>query len=137
MARFKILPDFAITIFTVKDDLSRLLLAAVLAICVPFQAALAVSAGQCAALKHHESPAGQSGHHMPDPASHQGHADSGHGSGSGSDCGPCAGCCASAAISCPTSLGVHLANRNAVNALPDLPPLADMPSGLDRPPLAL
>jgi len=134
MARFKILPDFAITIFAMTGKLSRLIPVALLAICVPFQAALAVSTGQCMALKHHEAPAGQDGHDMHDHASHEGHD---HGNAPASPCGPCAACCASAAIAGPVSVPLHLRNSTAANACPDVAYVGDMPSELDRPPRAL
>jgi hypothetical protein len=134
MARFKILPDFAITIFAMTGKLSRWIPVALLAICMPFQAALAVSTGQCIALKHHEAPAGQDGHDMHDHASHEGHD---HGNAPGSPCGPCAACCASAAIAGTSGIALQLPRISAPVAAAPLQPTGVPPDKLDRPPLAL
>jgi len=101
----------------VRDSLLRSILVLLLALCVPFQAALALSAGEHAALEQ---------------CHHDGHDD--HGKPSGSHCGTC---CASAAIAgviipLPASPAHDTANGGV-----DLPPLGDLPGGVDRPPRAL
>jgi hypothetical protein len=100
-------------------QLCRIFVAVMLVVCVPFQAALAVSAAQHAALEQcHDG--------------HDGH--DGHGKASGSHCGSC---CTSAAIAgAPHPLPASPAHGTA-HAVPDLPPLGDLPGGLDRPPRAL
>ena len=95
-----------------------LLLVLLLTVAVPFQAALAVSAGQHAALEQcHEG--------------HDGHA--GHGKPAGSHCLECcAAAIASAIVALPAS-----PFQGAVSAKPGSAPLAVLPARLDRPPRTL
>jgi hypothetical protein len=120
--------------------LFRSLVALLLAVTVPFQAALAVSAAQCMALQHHQDSGSQDAH-----AGHADHQHSDHGApkpdphhGKGAtQCGPCAGCCASAAIDSVIVLLPASPVHDTANAVPGVPPLGDLPGGLDRPPRAL
>jgi hypothetical protein len=103
----------------VRDISLRWFLVLLLAVCVPFQAALAVSVAQHAALEQcHDG--------------HDGH--DGHGKASGSHC---SSCCTSAAIaSAPHPLSASPAH-GAAHTVPGHPPLGDLPGVLDRPPRAL
>src|SRR5258708_34211034 len=105
----------------------RVVLAALLAIAVPFQGALAVSVSQCMALEHH---ADSSMHE------HDGHqpSDSHHGKDAGSHCGSCAACCTATAIAGAEQIADRLSSQGALVAQPALPLLGDLPARLDRPP---
>jgi hypothetical protein len=100
----------------VRDIPLRWFLVLLLAVCVPFQAALAVSAGQHAALEQ----------------CHDGH--DGHGKAPGSHCGTC---CTSAAIASATHPLPASPAHGAAHTVPGFPPLGDLPGVLDRPPRAL
>jgi hypothetical protein len=120
--------------------LARALLISLLVVCVPTQAALAVSAGQCMALQHHQDSGGHdasasheghqhSDHEAPQPDPHHGKATT--------QCGPCAGCCASAAISSLITPLPASPVHDMASTVVGFPPLGDLPGGLDRPPRAL
>jgi hypothetical protein len=103
----------------VKDNLLRSFLVLLLVVCVPFQAALAASVGQDAAIEQ----------------CHDGHDDhDGHGKQPASHCGSC---CASAAIASVIHLVAASPVHDAVRAVPSVLPFGDLPDGLDRPPRAL
>jgi hypothetical protein len=118
-------------------NLARTLLVSLLVVCVPFQAALAVSAAQCMALQHHQDLGGHDAHAHHDGQQHSHGAPQSnphHDKDSGSHCSPCAGAAAIASAINPVSAAtVH----GTVNAVPDRPLPGDLPSRLDRPPLAL
>jgi hypothetical protein len=129
--------------------LSRILIAATLALAVPIQGAAAATAGLCMALGHHGAGAASSHDHATDHGAHH-HA---HGVDSGADhrhahevsdnssdgahCPPCVACCAAAAIS--PFAGVFIPERPgaSVTDAPDLFLSGIQPERLDRPPLAL
>jgi hypothetical protein len=95
-----------------RDSSLRWVLVLLLAVCVPFQATLALSAGQHAALE-------------------QCH-DGGHAQDSGSHCGAC---CGSAAM--VTLVVAWPSGPGALDLLPHLPPSSALLRTLDRPPLAV
>lgn len=105
---------------------ARFLLMILLVLAVPFQGALAVSAGQCMALDHHDAAAGD-GHD---------HGDS-HADGDGQDHAQNSHCAPSVAISAAVQVPVPEARaESAVAALPSSFS-GILPQTLDRPPLAL
>jgi hypothetical protein len=145
--------------FLLMKNFARYLLIAVLALAVPFQAALAVSAAQCMAFEHQDTAPQHAGHshdghqdhqdqdhqdhqdhpgqpqdqqQVQGPHSHADGDDGGHG-----HCGPCAACCASAAIAASIEFPSRAVPSRAAYVFPDLPRIGVLPSGLDRPPLAL
>ena len=97
--------------------LARRLLLSLLVVCVPAQAAAAVSAGQHAALEqcHHDGHDGQDGH-----AKHSGTH--------------CHECCTAGAISGVIRPLLAAPEHGAVLAAPDFRPGGDSPDGIDRPP---
>jgi hypothetical protein len=113
----------------VTCKLHRLILVALLALCVPFQAALAVSTAQCMDLHgHHDG-----GHaHDGQPGS-----DSHHGKDTASHCGPCSACCTSTAIAHRAGFPLAPAARHAVAVAAGPAPSAEPAGALDRPPRAL
>jgi hypothetical protein len=121
--------------------LARLLLVFLVALAIPAQGALAVAAGQCMALEHHDAADGGHGHasHSMDPHSHSGGSGTGHGGDDGGNahCGPCTACCASASIAGPDALAVSSTASHAPYVFWQLPPIGVAPGGVDRPPLAL
>lgn len=114
--------------------MARLILIAVVALLVPAQGALAVAAGQCMALEHHEMPAG--GHDAP---AHDGHdmPDHGDAPAKSAHCGPCAACCASTAMAAgvPLVIPAFAAEHAPSYQLLLQPGIA--PDSHFRPPLAL
>jgi hypothetical protein len=131
--------------------LVRFLLAAILALAVPLQGALAVTAGQCMALGHHQSAAAQQSHGEARDGdghaahshseSHQGVSDDAQGgdqsAADGAHCGPCTACCASASIAGPGAQSLVPSPFHAPYLFSQFPPLGVQPDGLYRPPLAL
>ena len=90
------------------------LLLILIAVAVPFQAALAVSTGQHAALEQ---------------CHHDGHE--GHSTNSGSHCHEC---CTAAAIAGTIQILTGSPVHGIIAAVPDLPPLVLPLGGIDRPP---
>ena|SRR5688572_18270157 len=127
--------------------LFRLLVAALLALAVPFQGMAAVMAGQCMAFGHHDTGASQDHAHAHDGADGHHHTVHSHdetpaaqqgGEGSAqSHCGPCTACCASASIAGPAKLPILSTASKTKYFFSQFPPLGVQPDGLDRPPLAL
>src|SRR5919109_4567535 len=97
----------------------RFLLAAFLALAVPLQGALAVTAAQCMAFGHHKSSAAQQSHanigqaHDHAANSHSSTAQTDEGTGGGGHCGPCTACCASASIAGAAGLSIPSPASNA------------------------
>jgi len=128
----------------VTAKLARLILIALLALVVPFQGAVAVSAGQCMALGHHQGATDHEGQDGHDHGAHS-HADEapakaaadGEGDAAGAHCGPCAACCASASIAGSAGLSIPSSHFHAPYSFAQFPPLGVQPDGVDRPPLAL
>jgi hypothetical protein len=129
-------------------NLARLILVVLVALAVPVQGALAVTAGQCMALAkqsaggHENRSHGQDGHHH--AASSHSHADEGgsnavddEGAADGAHCGPCTACCASASIAGSGALSILSTASNAPYVFSQFPPIGVQPDGVDRPPLAL
>lgn len=103
-----------------KDTLLRSFVVLALAVCVPFQAAFAVSAGQHAALEQcHQD-------------GHDGH--DGHGKPAGTHCHEC---CTTAAIAGAMVVVSPSSAHDAVSTAPGMHPPGDLPAGLDRPPRSL
>jgi hypothetical protein len=119
--------------------LSRLLFVALLSLLVPLQGALAVSAGQCMALEHHDAPADHDANAHDHEASAHDHAAAGHddGEAKGSHCGPCVACCASAAMAASYE-SVSLPEAPTASIEGAAPPsfTGSPPDSLERPPLS-
>jgi hypothetical protein len=126
--------------------ITRLLFVAFLMLAVPLQGALAVSAGQCMALEHHDAPADHgAGAHDHDANAHEhdanahDHEAAGHDDGEsrGSHCGPCVACCASAAMASSYE-SVFLPQGPTASIEGAAPPsfTGSPPDSLERPPLS-
>jgi len=100
----------------------RVLVLILVALAVPVQGALAVTAAQCMAMQHDQD----------DPH----HSDSHEGHDKRTDCGPSA-CCASAAIVGAIRLLPCSPTHGLLVVAPVLPPLLPLLSGIDRPPRSL
>jgi hypothetical protein len=103
----------------------RFLVVLLLAIAVPFQAALAVTGGQCKALESHHGM--QEAHHE-----HEGHDDH-DGKPSATHCEPC---CTAVAIAGVAPTTIASSGPGMLNESPGLPLPSAPPRALDRPPLA-
>lgn len=115
--------------------LVRLLVVVLVALAVPVQGALAVAAGQCMALEHHD---GGDGHdHASHSDSEQAGSEQADGGAENAHCGPCTACCASASMAGPAALTILSAASNAPYLFSPFPPIGVQPDGVDRPPLAL
>lgn len=128
--------------------LARLLIIVLVALAVPVQGALAVTAGQCMALtqetggghEHHghgqaaDHSAGSSHSHADEA---DGNAADAEGASNGQHCGPCTACCASASIADSGALPLLSAASDAPYLFSQFPPIGVQPDGVDRPPLAL
>jgi hypothetical protein len=113
--------------------IARLFFVAFLMLAVPLQGALAVSAGQCMALEHHDAPSGH------DAGAHDHGAAAGHddGEAKGSHCGPCVACCASAAIASSAPVVLQEFSAEHVVGVPQSRVPVSPPGRLFRPPLSL
>jgi hypothetical protein len=131
------------------NTVARFLLAALLALAVPLQGALAVTGGQCMALGQNQDAPGQESHTHAASGDH-GHAAHAHShadgsgspaadadSGGSAHCGPCTACCASASIAGYVALAIASDQSHAEYVFSQSPPIGVQPDGLDRPPLAL
>ena len=121
-----------------RNRVSRLLFAALLALLIPIQGVGAITTGVCMSLEHHHGAPGDAH----DSHDHEGHDHASHSGGdavgdSGSHCGPCTACCASATIAGAVTLSLACPASHAPYAFSQsLPPSVQL-DGLDRPPLAL